>query len=190
NATVSLATSFGIISRDRITRTITVRLDTACSNFALRQIIAHAVCTLLTQCLVQLSTAGGVGMATDFDGSFVKFSQHQCHGIQHVIEVRTDNCATSSEGNIARHNQINLIAFTTYLNPGTLQTLTQRSFLAIHVITYTTTDGTTGHSTGKRTLFTVALAGRRCANYRTGYGTNSCPFSCVAGFLLPRVGIS
>jgi len=93
---------------------------------------------------------------------------------------------------IARHNQINIVALSLYPHASTAELLTKLGFLSIHAITNTTTTSRATARSGKNTLiaFTANLifiikVGSHSTHSFANTGTNA----CLSRFLIASLGI-
>src|SRR3990167_3577860 len=121
------------------------------------QIGGHALRPTLRQVHVVLAAAGAVGKADDLDAVLVELLERAGEVVQRRIEVADDFRRVGGEGDIARHDQLDLIALTLHLHPRALHALAQRRFLLVGVVTVTGATGTTNGRANQRALAAVIM---------------------------------
>jgi len=138
--------------------------------------------------LVVLKGSGRVGKAFDRNLGTVKLHQHLADGVQHRIEGRRHPVTVGGKGDIARHDEADIIARTLNTYARTFQLLTQLHLLLVHVIADTTTDGTTDSCAGQSSLATIIIIDRR-TQHRTRQCTYAGTLGGTGGFGLLSVGV-
>src|SRR5690554_6609495 len=144
--------------------------------------------TLRQQLVVAIGT-GAVGMTVDLDHGFVEFLQHQRHGFQHAGERRANGALAGIEGDVAWHDQLDLITVSDNPDTSTLKALPELGFLAIHVVANTTTHSRTAGGTDQGAFTTVTAAGCGSTYRSTADGTDNTALGSAGGLLLARVRV-
>ncbi|MNE09560.1 hypothetical protein D3C80_1022430 [compost metagenome] len=123
-----------------------------------------------------LAAAGAVGVADDFNGVLVELLQRAGQVVQWRVEVWRDIRRIGGEGDIARHDQLDLVAFTLHFHAGVGHARPQCGFLLVGVVAVACRRGTGDSSADQRALATVVVVDRS-----TGHGTGQGSQAAVLG---------
>ncbi|MCY1445783.1 hypothetical protein D9M71_623120 [compost metagenome] len=123
-----------------------------------------------------LAAAGAVGVADDFNGVLVELLQRAGQVVQWRVEVWRDIRRIGGEGDIARHDQLDLVAFTLHFHAGVGHARPQCGFLLVGVVAVTGSSGTDGGGTDQCAFATVVVI-----DGRTGNGTGQRTQTAVLG---------
>ncbi len=129
-------------------------------------------------------------MADDVDTVLVELLEHRDQGIQGRIEAAGNIRRVAGESDVARHDQLQIIAIALHLHPSTLQGLAQLGFLGIDVVAVATTGGTAHCRTDQGAFTAVFLARGGGADHRTRHRTDPAVNARLAGFTLTGVRIA
>src|SRR5690606_13992208 len=128
-------------------------------------------------------------MANNVDSVLVELLEYLDQRVQRREEAAGDICRAAGEGDIARHDQLQVIAIAHHLDAGAAQLLAQTLFLAVSVVAVTRTRSATYHGTDQRALAPVLLARGSCPDQRTRCSAAAAVDASLAGFTLAGIGI-
>ncbi|MNQ38090.1 hypothetical protein D3C85_516530 [compost metagenome] len=143
----------------------------------------------IRQVLVQLQRTGAVGVADDVDAVLVELLEHRDQGIEGRVEAAGNIRRVAGEGDVARHDQLQVIAIALHLHARALQGLAQLGFLGVDVVAIAAACGT-AHCGADQCAFGPVFAARSGRpDHGTGHGTDTAIDSGFTGFTLAGVGI-
>src|SRR5690554_4310985 len=186
---VQLATGGGLVVGDRLVRAGAIGGDAVGRDAVGGQVVGHAQRTVVGQSLVQLQRTGAVGVTDNLDAVLVEFLEHQNQGVQGVVEAGGDVGGAGGEGDVARHDQDQVVALTLHLHPGVDQGLTQLGFLLVHVGAVATRGQATHGGADQRALGAVLLAGGGRTDGGTRHGAEAAIHTHLARLLFAGIGI-
>ncbi|MNZ34806.1 hypothetical protein D3C78_521890 [compost metagenome] len=123
-----------------------------------------------------LAAAGAVGVADHFNGVLVELLEGVGQVVQRRVEARGDVGRVGGKGDVARHDQFDLVALALNLDTGVGHAFTQRGFLLVGVVTITCGGSTDGGSADQRTFAAVVMV-----DGSTGNGTGQRAQAAVLG---------
>ena len=123
-------------------------------------------------------------MAGDAYGGVGVFGQHQAHRVQHRVEVGTQLVGVGVEGDIAGHDQADVVALTHHAHARALQLFAQLLFLHVHVGAHARADDTAAQGG------VAGLLGRVHGAHQAADGCRAQSVGGgLAGLLLAGVGV-
>src|SRR3990167_4970209 len=180
---VLCATGFIGIAGYRLIRAGAIRGQPRSRNAIGAQVRCDALRTAVGEVLVQLQRAGAVGMADDVHTVLIELLEHRNQRIEGWIKAAGNIRRVAGEGDIARHDQLQIIAIALHLHASALQGLAQLGFLGVDVIAVATTGRTTDCSADQGTFAAILLARCGRTNHRTSHCANTtidARFACLA----------
>ena len=158
------------------------------------QVVGHALRTALGQVHIQLAATGAVGVANDLDGVLVELLERVGQVVQRLVEAAGDRVRVGGEGNVARHDQLDLVTLALHLDPGVRHAFTQFFLLLVGVVAIARRTGTRNDCANQRALATVVMVDGRtgqCTSQRTEAavlgGFAHAAFGTIAGLSLAAV---
>ena len=158
------------------------------------QVVGHALRTALGQVHVQLTATGAVGVANDLDSVLVELLEGVGQVVQRLVEATGDRVRVGGEGNVTRHDQLDLVTLALHLNPGIGHAFAQFFLLLVGVVAVARRTGTRNDCANQRALATVVMVDGRtgqCASQRTKAavfgGFAHAAFGTIAGLSLAAV---
>ncbi|MCY1418007.1 hypothetical protein D9M71_335530 [compost metagenome] len=125
-----------------------------------------------------LAAAGAVGVADDLDAVLVELLEGVRQVVQRAVEGRRDVRRVGGEGDVARHDQLDVVALALDLHAGALHLPTQFGFLLVGVVAVARGGGAHRGGADQRTLATVVMV-----DGGTGDGAGQCAQRAVLGGL-------
>src|SRR5690606_32435254 len=150
---------------------------------------SDTTCTAVRQVLVELQRTSAIGMADDIDAVLVELLEYQHQRVQGRVKATGNICRAAGKGDVARHDQGQVVALALNLDTSALQRLAQLGFLGIDVITVATSSGTTNCRADQRTLGTILLARRRCTDHGATDRAYATVDTGLARFALACIGV-
>ncbi|MCY1173781.1 hypothetical protein D9M73_139560 [compost metagenome] len=137
------------------------------------------MCATLGQVHVVLAAAGAVGIADDLDLVLVELFERARQVVQRLIETWGNVRRIGSERDVARHDQLDLVALALHFNTGVGHAGAQFFLLLVGVVAVTGGGSTDYCRTDKRTLATVIVVDRSTGQ-RTGQSAEATVFRGLA----------
>ncbi|MNY01338.1 hypothetical protein D3C86_1338660 [compost metagenome] len=126
-----------------------------------------------------LAAAGAVGIADDLDLVLAELFQRARQVVQRLIETWGNVRRIGSERDVARHDQLDLVALALHFNTGVGHAGAQFFLLLVGVVAVTGGGSTDYCRTDKRTLATVIVVDRSTGQ-RTGQSAETTVFRGLA----------
>src|SRR5690606_24969862 len=189
HATVLRLAGSGVVAGDRLARANATAADTRTGYALASEVGSNAGGAFLGQAHVQLQGAGAIGMANNVDPVLVELLEHLDQRVQRREEAAGDIRRAAGEGDVARHDQLQVIAVAHHLHAGAAQLLTQTLLLTVSVVAVTRTRGAPYHGTDQRALTPVLLARGSRPDQRTRCSATAAVDARLAGFTLTGIGI-
>src|SRR5690606_3194977 len=189
HAAVLRATFGSVVAGDRLAGANATAADARTGYAPVGQVGSHAGSTVLGRAHVQFQRTCAVGVTDDVDAVLVELLEHLDQGIQGRIETAGNIRRAAGKGDVARHDQLQVVTITHHLHTGTGQLLTQTLLLAVHIVAVPATRGATDRSTDQGSLGAVLLAGGSGSDYRAGHGAGPTVDAGLACLTLAGIGV-
>src|SRR5690606_25500630 len=189
HATVLRTAFLGVVAGHRLARANPAAADASTGNALAGQVGRHAGGALLGQTHVQFQRTGAVGVADDIDTVLVELLEHLDQRVQGRVEAAGNVRRAAGEGDIAGHDQLQVVTVAYYLHAAAGQLLAQALLLAVNIVTVAGAGRATNGSTDQRALGTVILAGGGRTDQRAGHGSAAAIDASLASLTLTGIGV-
>src|SRR5690606_23931359 len=179
----------GVVAGDRLAGTGAIGRDARSRHAIAFQIRGDAACTPVGEVLVQLQRTGAIGVADDIDAILVEFLEHQYQRIQGGVEAAGDVRRVAGEGDVARHDQGQVVAVTLDLYASALQLQAQLVLMGSNVLPVTAGCRATDRRADQRALGALLLARSGRTDDRTADGADTTVDARLAGLSLTGIGV-
>lgn len=156
------------------------------------EVVGHGDSTAAGKILVVSTTTGRVGEAIHADHGAVEFSQDSPDGVEHRVEAGTNFVPINREGDVAGHDQYQIIAVPLHTDPCSPEFCPDSSLLPIHVVANSGPAESPGDRTDNGSASGIAVS-RIVANNGSGDRPDSRPSAPTYGrarvLRFPGIGV-